>query len=89
VGDSYRQEYLEGEAEDMAEVLSVTDTVTVPYGSYSNCLRTKEWTPLEPGVAENKYYASGVGLVKDVVVEGGSGHMDLVAIRSDTTAANR
>lgn len=41
---------------------------------------TKEWTPLEPGVAENKYYARGVGLVLEVVVEGGSGRVELIEI---------
>lgn len=32
------------------------------------------------GVAENKYYARGVGLVLEVVVEGGSGRIELVEI---------
>jgi hypothetical protein len=55
VGDSYRQEYYEGEAEDMAEVLSLdasglNDAVSVPYGSFGDVLMTKEWNPLEPGV---------------------------------------
>lgn len=45
VGDSYRQEYYKGEAEDMAEVLSLTESVTVPEGSYTNVLKTREWTP--------------------------------------------
>ena len=53
VGDSYRQEYYEGEAEDMAEVLSLdasglNDAVSVPYGSFGDVLMTKEWNPLEP-----------------------------------------
>jgi hypothetical protein len=61
--DSYRQEYYEGEAEDMARVLKLNASASVPYGDYEDCLETKEWTPLEPGVAEHKYYAPGVGLV--------------------------
>ena len=48
VGDSYRQEYYEGEAEDMAKVLSLNESVTVPYGSFDDVLVTKEWTPWNP-----------------------------------------
>lgn len=89
IGDSYRQEFYEGEAEDMAEVLSLTDSVTVPYGPFANCLKTKEWSPLEPGVTEHKFYAATVGLLREVAVEGGSGHSDLVAIRTDSTASEK
>lgn len=62
-GTSYRQEYYEGEAEDMAKVLKVKTKVTIGLGKLKNCLKTKEWTPLEKGVVEHKYYAPGVGLV--------------------------
>ena len=61
VGEPYRQEYYEGEAEDMARVLSTNASVTVPYGSFDKAIETKEWTPLEPGFYEKKYYARGVG----------------------------
>jgi hypothetical protein len=63
VGQSYRQEYYKGEAEDMAKVQSLNESVTVPYGSFDHVLVTKEWTPLEPSYAEHKYYARGVGQV--------------------------
>jgi hypothetical protein len=72
VGDVYQQEYLEGEAEDMAEVLQVDATAEVPYGSFRSVVKIKEWTPLEPGVVEEKYYAPGMGLVLTKQVEGGS-----------------
>lgn len=62
VGDTYRQEYLKGVAEDMATVLSHTGTATVPYGVFDKLLLTRDWTPLKPGVTERKYYARGVGL---------------------------
>ena len=39
---------------------------TVPYGSFSNCLKTKETSPLEPDALENKFYAPGVGNVRTV-----------------------
>jgi hypothetical protein len=63
VGHSYRQEYYKGEAEDMAKVLSLNESVKVPYGSFDRVLKTKEWTPLEPSYHEHKYYARGVGQV--------------------------
>jgi hypothetical protein len=71
VGDVYRQELLLGEAEDYAEVLSLTDSQTVPAGSFTNCLRTRDASPLEPGNEENKVYAPGVGLVVEIDPESG------------------
>jgi hypothetical protein len=58
------------------------ESVTVPYGTFNNCLQTAEWTPLEPGVVEHKFYAVGVGMVRVVAVEGDSGFENLVEILS-------
>ena len=80
VGDSYRQEYLQGEAEDMAQVLALDLTRNVYGRTYSQLLQTREWTPLEPGVAEEKLYAPGVGLVETKMVEGGSDAEYLVQV---------
>lgn len=80
VGDIYRQEYLMGEAEDMAEVLALNESVSVEYGSFENCLKTKEWNPLEPGSEENKYYATGIGLLLEMETKGGSERLELVDI---------
>jgi hypothetical protein len=66
IGETYRQEYYAGEAEDMADLLSVNETVTVPFGSFSAVLKTLDYTPLEPGVREEKFYAPGIGPVKTV-----------------------
>jgi len=63
VGDVYRQEYLAGEAEDQGEVLSLDEAVTVPVGSYTGCLETKDFSALEPDVVEHKYYCPDVGQV--------------------------
>ena len=80
VGDAYRQEYFAGEAEDMAQILSLSEALTIGFGSYDKVLVTKEWTPLEPGVAEQKYYAEGIGLVMVEVTEGGAGRVELVKV---------
>jgi hypothetical protein len=61
VGQSYHQEYYPGEAMDMARVLSFDASVRVPYGSFDEVLETREWTPLQPGFSEKKYYVRGVG----------------------------
>jgi hypothetical protein len=76
LGDRYRQEYLRGEAEDMAEVVSLTERTQVLTGTYDNMVRTKETTPLEPSVLERKYYARGIGLV--LTVETGEVRDELV-----------
>jgi hypothetical protein len=72
IGAPYRQEYYACEAEDMAEVVSLNESVTVSYGSFDNCLQTRDFTPLEPGVSEYKYYAPGVGLVLEVNAKSGA-----------------
>lgn len=84
IGDVYRQELLEGEAEDMAEVVSLTESISVPYGSWAgNVLATKEWSALEKSGLEQKYYAPGVGNVRSETVKGGSEALELVGIRTD------
>ncbi|NIN71023.1 MAG: hypothetical protein GTO46_03615 [Gemmatimonadetes bacterium] len=77
VGQSYRQEYYAGRAEDMGEVLALQESVTVPYGSFENLLKTKEWTPLEPGDEEHGYYAPGVGLVLEAE---GDDRLELISV---------
>jgi hypothetical protein len=80
IGDVYRQEYYPGHAEDMAKVLSRNKPVAVSYGSFGHALETSEWTPLERGVLEHKYYVKGVGNVRTIMVKGGSEEEHLVSI---------
>ncbi|MET8077716.1 hypothetical protein [Streptomyces sp. NPDC005303] len=70
-GAAGQQEYYPGQAEDRFQVLDLTSRVSVPYKTFTGALRTKEWTPLEPGVVDNKYYVKGIGTVKEVTVKGG------------------
>lgn len=69
VGARYYQEMAPGVAMDRAEVVSLTETVEVPAGRFTGCLKVVETTPLEPAVKEYKYYAPGVGLIKDGELE--------------------
>jgi hypothetical protein len=75
VGQSYYQEYYPGEAMDMARVLSFDASVTVAYGSFDEVLETREWTPLQPGFSEKKYYVRGVGPL------GNPADLSLVAVK--------
>jgi hypothetical protein len=71
VGLRFYQELAPRVAMDRAEILSLTERLTTPAGTFDNCLRTKETSALEPG-SELKVYAPGIGLVKD-------GSLELVA----------
>jgi hypothetical protein len=77
VGDAYRQEFYEGEAEDMGEILQVDGTASVAAGEFDNLVVTRDWNPLEPDVVEEKSYAEGVGVVLEEKVEGGEGRIEL------------
>jgi len=77
LGVTYRQEYYEGEAEDMAVVVELGASVTTDAGAFGDVLVTEDWTPLEPDVRERKFYAPRVGLVMERQVAGGSSQFEL------------
>ena len=79
--DKYQQEFAADVAEDMAQVIGFVDSFCVSYGCFNNVLVTKEWTPLEKGVVENKYYAKGVGFIYSEMVKGGDETLELVRVR--------
>jgi hypothetical protein len=81
VGQSARQEYYKGQAEDHFKVLSLHVRVKVPYGAWRDALLTKEWTPLEPGTIDHKVYVRGIGTVREQTVKGGSERSVLVSFR--------
>ena len=83
VGDSYYQEVARGVAEDQAKVLSRRRNVTVPFGSFTDCLQTKEFSRLKPGDVDHKFYAAGVGFVRSVKVKGDG--MEVLELVSVTT----
>jgi hypothetical protein len=80
-GMTFREEYYAGQAEDGAEVLSLTAQASVPYGVFDDVLQTRNFTPLEPDLVEEKFYASGVGPVLEITVTGGSDRTELRSIR--------
>jgi hypothetical protein len=72
IGKTYRQEFLLGEAEDVATLVGLVDKlpVAVPYPTTGPYLHTQDFSALEPDVLEDKYYAPGVGLVLTVANDG-------------------
>jgi len=80
-GDKYAQENAPDVAEDMAQVIGFEDSICVQYGCFDNVLVTKEWSPLERGVVEYKYYAEGVGFIYGEMIKGGEETTELVRIR--------
>ena len=68
-----------GQAEDHFAVLALRTSVMVPWLRSSGALLTKEWTPLEPGILDHKYYVRGVGTVLEQTVKGGNERNELIS----------
>ena len=66
IGEVNRLEFLLREAEDVAVALSLDESVQVPYGAFSGCLQTEDYSPLEPDALEYKYYSPGLGFVLEI-----------------------
>jgi hypothetical protein len=81
VGGGGLQEFYKGHAEDHFRVLTTRARVKTPFVSSTRALRTKEWTPLEPGVVTVKYYVRGIGPVMERDVKGGTEFSQLVSFR--------
>ena len=58
------------------------EAVTVAAGSYSNCLKTEDFTPIEPGQGEIKYYAPGIGNVLTISPDTGK-RVELISVTRD------
>jgi len=90
-GDSYKQEYLPGVAQDQARVTVVGVTAKMTrddayQSSYSNCIVTKEWTVLEPGAIEFKTYCPNIGVVVTVEHHGKVVRSELTSISGTANA---
>ena len=80
-GDFYRQEKAVGVAEDMADVIALGVIVTVPYGTFHDCLQTRDWSMIDKKANEYKYYCTEVGqLVLEEHVQGPTERSELIAI---------
>jgi hypothetical protein len=75
LNQTFEQEKAPGVAEDRSKVVAVDQTVTTPAGSFSGCIKTEDFSPLD-NVSEFKYYCAGLGLVRE---EPPGGHLDLIS----------
>lgn len=69
VGQAYREEVLLGDAEDFAEILSLSaneSIASVEFSCANDCMQTNNTTAIEPDVEELKYYKPGVGLILEL-----------------------
>jgi hypothetical protein len=69
IGQTFEQERAPGVAEDRSTILAVGREVTTPAGRFSDCIKTKDYAPLDK-VTEFKYYCRGVGLVREDLEDG-------------------
>ena len=65
LGARYYQEIAPGIAMDRAEIVSMSDSMETPAGTFTSIMKILETTPLDPKDKSYKYYVQGVGLVKD------------------------
>jgi hypothetical protein len=77
-GCAYREEFLAGEAEDRAQILSTTETIQTRFGLRHRVLQTANTTPLEADVLENKFYVRGLGPVLELSISPDLGSAVLV-----------
>jgi hypothetical protein len=64
-GQRFYQEQAPGVGMDRAEILSVNEKVTTPAGTFDRCVHVVETSPIEKGLKDHKWYAPGVGQVRD------------------------
>jgi hypothetical protein len=80
VGQSFRQEYYKGQAEDHFRILSLSEQVKTPGATSDQAMLTMEWTPLEPNVVDHKYYVQGIGTVLEQTAKGPLERNTLVSV---------
>ncbi len=84
IGSSYHEENAPGVAEDEARVLATNARAKTPFATFGNCLMTENFTALEPGALEHKFYARGFGPVFSEDVSGGQDMLKLVLVEYST-----
>lgn len=68
VGTKFKSEDVNTDIHEDDEIVSVSESVTVPAGKFRNCVKVKE--TLAEGDVEYKYFAFGIGCVREVPGEG-------------------
>jgi hypothetical protein len=65
LGARYYQEIAPDIALDRAEIIDMGEVIQTLSGDFTDTLITQETNPIEPDVAELKYYAAGIGLIQE------------------------
>lgn len=61
----FYQELAPKVGQDRAEIISVDEKITTPAGTFEKCVHVVETSALEKGLHDHKWYAPGVGQVRD------------------------
>jgi hypothetical protein len=80
LGQITPQEDAPGVAEDKSRIIGIDATVTAPYGTVQHCIKTAEFTDLEPDAVEYKFYCPGIGVTRGRDVRGGTAQTALTRI---------
>jgi hypothetical protein len=64
-GLKFYQEQAPGVGMDRAEILAVGERVATPAGTFENCVHVRETSAIERGMSDQKWYAPGIGMVKE------------------------
>jgi hypothetical protein len=80
-GQTFRQEYYRGSAEDNGKVLEVGTPVTVAFGRFTDVVGTEDTNALRKFDVEHKFYARGVGLVLALGVAGDGDREELISFK--------
>ena len=84
VGNSYISEYLPGEAEDMIDILGVHESITTSYGTFYDCIKTRDWTALDVDADEHKFHCKETqGFTLEIGLEDGE-TVELVGVTEST-----
>jgi len=78
--EAYRQEFWRGHAEDQAWIVQTSAVVRVPAGTFRHAVRSYEWSRLEKANVSLKFYAPGLGIVRERDVAGGAEQFELVSV---------
>ena len=80
LGATFAQENFPGHANDHFTVAGTDVAVTTPYGTFQHALMTIEYTPIEPGAIDVKWYVAGIGVVRELAAVGDAEHAELESI---------
>ena len=62
----------------MGEILEVGGQREIALDNFDDVVVTEDWSPLEPEIVEEKWYARGVGQIRSTHTAGQTGTVELV-----------